>query len=295
MIALERVTKTFANGYGIFDLSLAVAQGEVFGYLGPNGAGKSTTIRLLMGFLRPDDGTAFINGLDCWEAAAEVQKSVGYLPGEIGFFDDMTGTQFLELIARMRGLHDRARRSDLIDRFELDPHQAIRRMSKGTKQKVGIIAAFMHQPSVLVLDEPTTGLDPLMQQRFLELVEEDKARGATILMSSHLFPEVERICDRVGILKAGRLVAVEDVKNLRAMQRKVFTVVMGSDIDTTRMDLPGCEIVAQRRQGMDIEVVGDNYNALIRALGAYDVRSLDVRPLDLEDIFMHFYAAKEAQ
>ncbi len=196
MIALEHVTKTFANGHGIFDLSFAVAQGEVFGYLGPNGAGKSTTIRLLMGFLRPDGGTAAINGLDCWAKAAEIQQSVGYLPGEIGFFDDMTGTQFLDLMTSMRRLPDHARRSDLIARFELDPRQMIRKMSKGTKQKVGIIAAFMHRPSVLILDEPTSGLDPLMQQRFLELVEEDKARGATILMSSHLFTEVERVCDR---------------------------------------------------------------------------------------------------
>ncbi len=295
MIALEHVTKTFANGHGIFDLSFAVAQGEVFGYLGPNGAGKSTTTRLLMGFLRPDGGTAAINGLECWAKAAEIQQSVGYLPGEIGFFDDMTGTQFLDLMTSMRRLPDHARRSDLIARFELDPRQMIRKMSKGTKQKVGIIAAFMHRPSVLILDEPTSGLDPLMQQRFLELVEEDKARGATILMSSHLFTEVERVCDRVGILKDGRLVAVEDVKSLHAVQRKVFAVVTGTDIDAAKLDLPGCEIVARRRFEVDIEVRGDNYNALIRALAGYDVRSLDVRPLDLEEIFMHFYAAKEAQ
>ncbi len=295
MIALEHVTKTFANGHGIFDLSFAVAQGEVFGYLGPNGAGKSTTTRLLMGFLRPDGGTAAINGLECWAKAAEIQQSVGYLPGEIGFFDDMTGTQFLDLMTSMRRLPDHARRSDLIARFELDPRQMIRKMSKGTKQKVGIIAAFMHRPSVLILDEPTSGLDPLMQQRFLELVEEDKARGATILMSSHLFTEVERVCDRVGILKDGRLVAVEDVKSLHAVQRKVFAVVTGTDIDAAKLDLPGCEIVARRPFEVDIEVRGDNYNALIRALAGYDVRSLDVRPLDLEEIFMHFYAAKEAQ
>jgi len=270
-----------------------VAEGEVFGYLGPNGAGKSTTIRHLMGFLRPDSGTASIHGLDCWRSAAAVQQYVGYLPGEMGFFDNMTGTQFLDLMASMRGLRDRSRRTDLIDRFELDPHLAIRKMSKGTKQKVGIIAAFMHQPPVLILDEPTSGLDPLMQQRFLELIEDEKARGATILLSSHLFPEVERTCDRVGIIKTGRLVAIEDVKNLRAMQRKVFTVAMSPDMDTSALDVPGCEIVRRRNNEIDIEVRGGNYNALIRALAGYDVRALDARPLDLEEIFMHFYATKE--
>lgn len=295
MIAMEQVTKTFGNGRGIFDLSFSVASGEVFGYLGPNGAGKSTTIRLLMGFLRSDHGDASIDGLNCWESAARVQQNVGYLPGEIGFFDDMTGTQFLDVIAGMRGRNSRARRDALIDRFELDPRQPIRKMSKGTKQKVGIIAAFMHQPRVLILDEPTAGLDPLMQQRFLDLVEEEKAQGATILMSSHLFAEVERVCDRVGILKAGQLAAIEDVRSLRALQRKVFTVVLGNAIETSHMHIPGCDIVAQRPHEIDIEVRGDNYNTMIRALSQYDIRALDVRPLDLEEIFMHFYAAEEAK
>ena len=294
MIALEHLTKRFPNGRGIFDLSFTVAEGEVFGYLGPNGAGKSTTIRHLMGFLRPDSGSAKIHGLPCWESAARVQYSVGYLPGEIGFFDNMSGGELLDLLAHMREMSNAARRAALTERFELDAKTPIRKMSKGTKQKVGIIAAFMHEPPVLILDEPTSGLDPLMQQRFLDLIEEEKARGATILMSSHVFPEVERTCDRVGIIKDGRLVAVEDVRRLREMQRKIFTVAVADAADARHLQVPGCTILQQRGHEVDIEVQG-NYNAFIRALAGCDVRSLDVRPLDLEQIFMHFYAAEEAK
>lgn len=267
MIHLNRVSKTFANGHGIFDLSFMVEQGEVFGYLGPNGAGKSTTIRLLMGFLQPDQGRITLRGLDSWQSAAEVHQSVGYLPGEIGFFDNMTGTDFLTFIARLHRMHDTQRRDDLLRRFDLDLKQPIRKMSKGTKQKLGIVAAFMHEPDVLILDEPTSGLDPLMQLRFIELLEETKARGATIFMSSHLFPEIERVADRVGVLQAGRLLAIEDVKRLRDMQRKVFSVVLRSDPGP--LEIPGCKVVRQENHTLDIEVGDGDYNALIRALGDF--------------------------
>ncbi|MHB1956434.1 MAG: ABC transporter ATP-binding protein [Sulfobacillus sp.] len=293
MIVLDRLTKTFANGRGIFDLSIDVAQGEVFGYLGPNGAGKSTTIRHLMGFLRPDSGTARINGLDCFASASSVQEHVGYLPGEMGFLDGMNGRQFLDLLSGMRKLPDTGRQKSLIDRFELDAKTLIRKMSKGMKQKVGIVAAFMHRPDVLILDEPTSGLDPLMQRRFLELIEEEKRRGATILMSSHAFPEVERVCDRIGIIRAGRLAPVQDVKSLRQLQRRVFAVGFGDAADAARLRAAGCRVVGQRDNELDVEVRGD-YNAFIRALADCDVRTLDVHEQSLEQIFMHFYGEKEA-
>ncbi len=295
MIVLQGLTKRFPNGRGIFDLTFKVAKGEVFGFLGPNGAGKSTTIRNLMGFLRPDSGYAQINGLDCWTHASTVQKLVGYLPGEIGFLDGMNGVEFLNLLGGMRKLSNRdRRRHQLIERFELDAKTPIRKMSKGMKQKVGIIAAFMHQPQALILDEPTSGLDPLMQQRFLELIEEEKCRGTTILMSSHMFPEVERVCDRVGIIKDGKLVAAQDVKSLRQIQRKVFTVVIGNKMDAEKLAATGCHVVRQRDNEIDIEVQG-NYNEFIKALSDCDIRALDVHQLDLEQIFMHFYDTREAQ
>jgi ABC-2 type transport system ATP-binding protein len=293
MIVLQGLTKEFSNGRGIFDLSFTVPAGEVFGYLGPNGAGKSTTIRHLMGFLRPDSGSARINDLDCWTHAAKVQEQLGYLPGEIAFLDNMNGLEFLNLLAGMRKLRDSRRRSELIDRFDLDAKTPIRKMSKGMKQKVGIVAAFMHQPQVLILDEPTSGLDPLMQQRFLELVEDEKSRGATILMSSHMFSEVERVCDRVGILKDGKLIAVQDVKNLRQVQRKIFTVEIGDERDAATLVDAGLQIVGQRTNEVDIEVQG-NYNEFIEVLAHCNIRNLNIHQLNLEEIFMHFYGAEEA-
>lgn len=295
MITLRGLTKTYPGGRGIVDVSFQVGPGEVFGYLGPNGAGKSTTIRHLMGFLRPDGGAAEINGMDCWSDAPKVQASVGYLPGEIGFPDDMTGTNLLGLLAGMRLLPaGRDRRDELCSRFDLDPRRPIRKMSKGTKQKVALVAAFMHTPDVLILDEPTSGLDPLMQRRFLELVADERRRGATILMSSHAFAEVERVADRVGILKDGRLVAVEDIASLRHVQRKVFTVATARDEDARALEGAGFPVIARREREIDLEVRGD-YTAFVQALARHEIRSLDVRPLDLEQIFMHYYGAEEAR
>jgi ABC-2 type transport system ATP-binding protein len=292
VIRLHQVTKRFRNGRGIFDLSLDVQKGEVFGYLGPNGAGKSTTIRTLMGFLRPDSGTAQIGNRDCWNEATQVHEMVGYLPGEISFLEGVSGMEFLRLLGGMRKLKDDARRDELIQRFELDVSIPIKKMSKGTKQKLAIVAAFMHRPEVLILDEPTSGLDPLMQQRFLELIEEEKQRGATILLSSHLFPEVERVCDRVGILKNGRLIAVEDVKDLRTKQRRVFTVILADAADTRKLERSGCRIERVRGNEIDIEVQGD-YNRFVRALADCNVINIATRELGLEEIFMHYYAGQE--
>lgn len=293
MVCLENLTKRYPNGRGVFQLSLMLRKGEMFGYLGPNGAGKSTTIRLLMGFLRPDSGMASIDGLDCWRKADKVQQLVGYLPGELGFPEEMTGQGFLDLLATLRRLPPaQDRRPELLNRFDLDVKLPIRKMSKGTKQKLGLVAALMHQPSVLILDEPTSGLDPLMQERFLDLMQEERSRGVTALMSSHVFSEVERVCDRVGILRDGVLVAVEDIARLRETQRQVFTVALGSEEDVRRMEGAGLCIVAHRDLEVDVEVHGE-YNALVRALASLDVRMLAVHPLTLEQIFLHHYGAEE--
>ena len=293
MIELQGLTKQFSNGRGIFDLTFSVGEGEVFGYLGPNGAGKSTTIRHMMGFLSPDSGLVRINGLNCWTQTAKVQEQLGYLPGEISFLDNMNGLEFLDLMAGMRKLRDLHRRNKLIEQFELEVKTPIRKMSKGMKQKVGIVAAFMHQPQVLVLDEPTSGLDPLMQQRFLELIEEEKNRGATIFMSSHIFSEVERVCDRVGIVKDGKLITVEDVKSLRQVQRKVFTVGIGNTQDEASLMSAGLQIVGRRGGEIDIEIKGD-YNEFIQVLARCNIHSLDIHQLNLEEIFMHYYGSGEA-
>lgn len=292
MIHIQNVTKKFPNGLGIFDLSLQIPRGEAFGYLGPNGAGKSTTIRTVMGFLRADTGVVQIDGRDCWREAAKLQEIIGYLPGEISFIEGMTGLEFLHLIASMRKMRDNTRRDEMIERLNLDVKTDIRKMSKGMKQKVGIVAALMHRPQVLILDEPTSGLDPLMQKIFLELVLEEKQQGTTIFMSSHAFPEVERICDRVGILKDGHLVAVENIAVLRAEQRKVFSVELANLSDISHLTDAGCVIVRTDRKEVEIEVQG-TYDDFIQALAKCRVLRLNAHELNLEQLFMHYYSRKE--
>lgn len=291
MIRLHDLSKVFANGKGIFDLSFEVNQGEVFGYLGPNGAGKSTTIRHLMGFIKPSKGRATIEGFDCWKDSAKIQKSVGYLPGEISFPEGMNGHDFLNLLAGMRGLKDHARRRELIDRFQLDVQTPIRKMSKGMKQKVGIVAAFMHDPKIYILDEPTSGLDPLMQNTFIDLILEEKARGKTILMSSHSFTEIDRTCDRAGIIKDGHLAAVENVHDLQSMQRKVFEVTVRTPEDIQRLKRSGLEVSAAEGLRALVTVQGD-YNQFIQVLSQCGVANIDIHTQNLEDIFMHFYDRK---
>lgn len=229
MICVEHLTRDYGGGKGVFDLSFEVREGEVFGFLGPNGAGKTTTIRHLMGFLRARQGRCTIGGLDCLKSRAEIQKKLGYIPGEIAFFEDMTGTAFLDFCARYRGLRGEGRRQELLERFELRPDLKIRRMSKGMKQKVGIVAAFAHNPEVLILDEPTGGLDPLMQKRFIELLAEEKQKGRTILLSSHMFEEVERTCDRIAMIRAGKLAAIDSVENLRRRHVRVYRVALADE------------------------------------------------------------------
>lgn len=228
VIEVNNLTRDYGGGKGIFDISLTVSKGEVFGFLGPNGAGKTTTIRHLMGFIKNQQGKCSINGLDCWKDSAKIQSMLGYIPGEINFFDDMTGVEFLQFIAKYRGLTDLTRQKELLDRFELDPKSRIKKMSKGMKQKIGIITAFMHNPDILILDEPTSGLDPLMQNRFIELIAEEKEKGKTILLSSHIFEEVERTCDRIGIIKEGRMVTVDKVETLRERHMHTYTVTLDS-------------------------------------------------------------------
>lgn len=292
MILVKNLTKTYKNGKGIFDLFFSVKEGEVFGYLGPNGSGKTTTIRQLMGFTNADKGTCSINGLDCRSQAKEIHRSLGYLPGEIAFFDEMSGTQFLRFMNEMRGVKDRSRTATLIERFELDASPKIRKMSKGMKQKVGIIAAFMHDPSVYILDEPTSGLDPLMQKTFIELILEEKTRGKTILMSSHSFEEINRTADCAGVIREGRLVAVEDIHSLKASQRKVFLITVASPDDVKLLASSGLEL--GKIVGNHVEVViGLNYDHFIQTLAKCKVLGMDTVSQSLEQVFMKYYGQEE--
>ena len=257
VISIEKLTRDYGDGKGIFDVSFGVGNGEVFGFLGPNGAGKTTTIRHLMGFIKPKAGKCTIGGLDCWTQSSEIQKNLGYIPGEINFFDDMNGTEFLDFSAKYRGFQDRGRKKALLERFELNPKGKIKKMSKGMKQKIGIVAAFMHDPDILILDEPTSGLDPLMQSRFVELIAEEKKRGKTILLSSHMFEEVERTCDRIGIIREGKLAAVDSVEALRKRHVRSYEVTLASEslakafAEDFGGTVNGCSVTVSAKQGLE--------------------------------------------
>jgi beta-exotoxin I transport system ATP-binding protein len=288
MIEVKQLTQTYKSGKGVFDLDFSIKKGEVFGFLGPNGAGKTTTIRNILGFANADKGSATINGLDCRKNAAELQKIVGYLPGEIAFFDNMKGMEFLKFVGDMHGLSDNLLRDQLIEQFELDASDGIRKMSKGMKQKLGIIACFMCDPDVYILDEPTGGLDPFMQNVFMELVEKEKKRGKTIMMSSHIFEEVERSCDRAGIIREGRMVAIEDITALKAIKSRIFIVTLKSKSEADKLMNAGLE--SKRTGDHKVQVhVGLNFDNFIGILSGLKVTNLDVRQRSLEDIFMNYY------
>ena len=294
MIAAQDLTKLYSNGKGVNNLTFQVSEGEVFGYLGPNGAGKTTTIRNLLGFLKPDSGSCTVNGLDCWVDPGTIQEKLGYIPGEVAFFDGMTGTQFLALLADMRGMKDRSRTKQLIDRFELDSSGKIKKMSKGMKQKVAIVAACMHDPPVMIFDEPSSGLDPLMQNRFVEFVAEEKNRGKTLLISSHSFEEINRTCDRAGIIREGVLVDVQDVHKLKEEQRRVFVVTVDTQSDVEVIRNTNFELGTV--EGLRIEVyVEGSPNSFLKMLGQLSVADLEIRSATLEQVFMRYYGREELQ
>lgn len=293
VIEIRQLTKDYGNNRGIFDVSLSVKKGEVFGFLGPNGAGKSTTIRHLMGFIQADQGSCQINGLDCLRDHARIQQALGYLPGEIAFMDDMTGIEFIKFMAKMKGMTDLTKAYELMERFELNPQGKIKKMSKGMKQKIGIICAFMHDPELLILDEPSSGLDPLMQNRFIELVLEEKQRGKTIFMSSHIFEEIERTCDRTAMIKDGRLISIEELQTLKASKHKTYQITFATQELAEQFMDEGVE--CKQVESTVIKVVPrNNLNYLLATLSRYDIIDLDITKPTLEELFLHFYGGDES-
>ena len=293
VIEIRQLTKDYGNNRGIFDVSLSVKKGEVFGFLGPNGAGKSTTIRHLMGFIQADQGSCQINGLDCLRDHARIQQALGYLPGEIAFMDDMTGLEFIKFMAKMKGMTDLTKAYELMERFELNPQGKIKKMSKGMKQKVGIICAFMHDPELLILDEPSSGLDPLMQNRFIELVLEEKQRGKTIFMSSHIFEEIERTCDRTAMIKDGRLISIEELQTLKASKHKTYQIMFATEELAEQFMNEGFE--CEQVESTVVKVLPrNNLNSLLATLSRYDIVDLDITKLTLEELFLHFYGGNES-
>ncbi len=289
MIQVQQLTQIYPSKKGIFDVTFDVKKGEVFGFLGPNGSGKTTTIRHFLGFANADQGHVIINGLDARAHYAILQKDLGYLPGEMTFLDNMTGLEFLTFLANMRGKDSAPRMEELMHRFQLESHFPIKKMSKGMKQKVGIVAALMHDPEILILDEPTSGLDPLMQQIFLDIIVEEKAKGKTIVMSSHIFDEVDRVCDRAAIIKDGSIIAIEDLATLRQQVQNQFVVVTESD--EPQLLTEPIDVVAVGTNQY-VVTVQQNYSDVLRILSQYRVVSMKSSSQSIESIFMKYYGDK---
>lgn len=295
-VHIEHLTKDYGNQKGIFDVSLTIQEGEVFGFLGPNGAGKTTTIRHLLGFIQPQSGTATILGHDCWKESHQIKHHLGYLPAEIAFPENMTGIQLIHHTAKMNQLTDLTRANELIARFEFDPSTSIKRMSKGMKQKVGIVCAFMHDPKLLVLDEPTTGLDPLMQSVFVQLIQEEKTKGTSILMSSHIFEEIEGTCDRIAMIKEGKIVSTSHRNEFDRPHHIAYKIVFGHPTDFRAIQEQGFIVqkVDSSKNEWIIDIHESETSALIQALAGRDIVSFREVHESLGNSFMSFYKREES-
>lgn len=291
LIEINHMTKDYGKGRGIFNVSLSIEKGEVFGFVGTNGAGKTTTIRHMMGFLKPQSGSSTINGMDCWKASAEIKKMVGYIPGEIAFPDAPTGTEFLKRQAEILGLKNMAYAESVIKRLQLDPTANLKRMSKGMKQKTAIVAALMADPDILIFDEPTTGLDPLMRAEFIDILEDEKKRGKTIFMSSHMFDEVEHICDKVALIKEGKMIAVQSTKEIKHNQNKVYKMEFTSHEGYEQFLTEPLDFAEKRgnQNQVIIRVHDSQINTLFTTLKGYHIKFMTQIKYSLEDYFNSLY------
>jgi len=287
VIEAAGLTKSYGSRRGIDGVTFAVDEGEVFGFLGPNGAGKTTTIRTLLGLLRPTDGSASIFGLDVWADAPRLHERLSYVGSDPAYLGELTAGRQLDGICRLRRLPKGIWRP-IAERLELDPSVQIRKLSRGNRQKVGVVQAFMGDAPLIVLDEPSTGLDPLMQREFLALVSEVRAAGRTVFLSSHNLPEVERSCDRVGIIRDGRLIDISTVHALLAGHWRSVNLVLAEPAPPGTFDLPNVQVVSASARDIHLMIEGD-VNPLLRRIAQLDVRDIAVTTPDIEDIFLRFY------
>ena len=294
-IETEKLTKTYGKSRGIEDLDLAVEEGEVFGFLGPNGAGKTTTIRTLLGFLRPTGGRGEVFGLDIRRESVEIRARVGNLPGEFALEDRMTGEGLLKYFARLRGVKDLGYAHELVERLGAELHRPMRRLSRGNKQKIGLVQAMFHRPPLLILDEPTGGLDPLVQEEFLDIIEEVRAEGRTVFFSSHNLAEVERVCDRVGIIRGGRLAAVETTETLVDKSFRHVKLSFAESVDPGPFEaLAGIRDL--KSDGTKISfTLYDDLDEMVKLAARHRVVNLEYERPSLEEIFLTYYQHEEGR
>lgn len=288
VIALNKLTKSYGKHRGIEEISFTVERGEIFGFIGPNGAGKSTTIRTLMGLLKPTGGTASVFGLDCGRQASEIAKDVGYLPSENCYYNNLNVREMLQYTADLYGMDDRSRMEELAERLDLDLSRRIGDLSLGNKKKVGIVSALLPAPKLLIMDEPTSGLDPLVQQIFYQILREENKQGTTIFLSSHVLSEVQKLCDRVAILREGKLIGLQSMKELRENGYKKISITTKGPIPRDFFAISG---VANLKQDDNAASFMFNGNAMVIVdkLHQMELEDILIEEPSLEEIFLHYY------
>ena len=294
VIEMAGLTKFYGPHRGIEDIDLSIAPGQAFGFLGPNGAGKSTCMRVLMDFHRPTRGTANVLGLDCERDSLAIRRRVSYLSGDIALYEKLTAMEQLKWIGQLRGGVPDSRIEELAERLSLDLSRKIGELSKGNRQKVGLVQAFMSDPELMILDEPTSGLDPLVQHTFRDMVREVVTQGRTVFLSSHIIDEIDRVCDRVAIIREGRMVAVETIEALRARALRRVRISFDEDVDAARfLALPEVHDVGGDARNLDISTTGD-IDAIVKLAAEHHVIELVSEQADLEEIFLAYYGGEEA-
>lgn len=295
LITTDKLTKSYGKSRGIIDVTFEIQEGEVFGFLGPNGAGKTTAMRTLMGLLRPTNGSATIAGQDCWKRSTEIKKMVGYLPGEFVFDAGLRGGQIIEYLGHLRGGVDQTYVRVLVERLGFDPSRRFREYSRGNKQKLGLIQAFMHKPRLLILDEPTGGLDPLNQQEFYKIVKEVQEQGSTVFLSSHILPEVEHTCDRVAIIREGKLARIGHVSDLKEIQQYDVEISFAGPVQSDWFSgLPGISKVTPGpdERIIQLEVQGD-LREILKIASQHEATNIVTHEPTLEEIFLRYYEAEQ--
>jgi ABC-2 type transport system ATP-binding protein len=288
-----KLTKKFGSFSALSDVNLQVKEGEVFGYIGPNGAGKTTTIRVLLGILQASSGTAKVFGMDAWKDAVEIHKRIAYVPGDVNLWPNLTGGEVIDLFVNLKGGYNKERREKLLKDFDLDPSKKCRTYSKGNRQKVALVAAFAAEADLFILDEPTSGLDPLMEQVFQECVLEQKNNGKGVFLSSHILSEVERLCDRVSIIREGKVVETGTLSEMRHLTRVAMTIETERPVEDLDK-VAGVYDVTKTPAGLNFQVDSSEISGVVSFLASYGVKKLESVPPTLEELFMRHYDKGDA-
>lgn len=293
VLEVRNLTKKFGKFTALDGINLEVRSGEVFGFIGPNGAGKSTTIRIILGILKATAGEVNVFGKDAWKDAVEIHKRIAYVPGDVNLWPNLTGGEVIDLFVKLRGTNNKTKREELIEKFNLDPTKKCRTYSKGNRQKVALIAAFSSDADLYILDEPTSGLDPLMEQVFQQCVMDVKSRGKSVLLSSHILSEVEKLCDRVGIIRQGKIIETGTLNELRHLTRTQILVETKQTISSLH-ELKGVHEIKATEQGLSFQVDTEELDNVFKYISQFGIVKLESAPPTLEDLFMRYYEGKKA-